>query len=137
MKIWLQYIVPFTLVSFFFITQRMEVDTGGAYNVLFGFPYPCISESWSTALHHSVYIGPLLFDLMIYGLLWTVFFTVLQPGKRRLRTHWISILVVLALAGTLTYFQYTQWLSGYNTYSWGYDLNYAVQLRELNWGLYP
>lgn len=135
-RILFQYIFPLTLFTFALITEKFQVNTDGGYSLMYGFPFPYITEAWATSFHHSLYIVPMLADLFIYLLVITGLVVSVQSAGVVLRSHWFSLILVWLAVGVLYAFEFLL-LADYNSYTLFYDTTFVTTGTMLEAGPYP
>jgi hypothetical protein len=131
----LQYALPLAFLSFALITQRFNVTTDGGYSQMYGFPFPYITETWVNTFHHSVYILPMLVDLLVYLLVAIGLCVLIQSAGLVLRSHWFTVILVWLIVGVLYSFQFFL-LADYNSYTFLYDIDFTTVDISFNAGPY-
>jgi len=131
------FAIPLTLISFLTITVEFKVSTDGGYGRVFGLPLPFISEQWVNTGHHSIFILPLLIDLLLYFAIWT--FLVYVFRIRIVKSVLNRVLILIIGACTLYILLPTIGciIVDDNSYSIWTDQAFDVQNYSLRLGLYP
>ena len=129
----LQYVLSSTVLSFSLFTQEWSVTTDGGYSILYGFPFPYISEMWIYTGHHSVFVTQLAMDFGLYFCFCAIVFFGLQKKnllpQNTFLPKLILVLFILSIILDVVFLE--------NTYTWGQDIELEVIGKAFHFGFYP
>jgi len=96
---WLQYFIPFSFTLFMLVTEKriIEVVDGGP-DRLYGFPFPYITNNFACTGCYNVYVGALLFDLLVYFIFTLLVFKGIEKLGIKIKTHLVPTVIGLMVS---------------------------------------
>jgi len=131
----LQYFLPCTSTLFMLVTIERNVETGGAYDQLYGLPFGFISNGYAFTHHFDVYLLRMLLDLFCYFVATVLFFKIISQVGLPLKTHWTFIAVgIMITLCWIFIFYLTTFESSFKLIK---DLDVNTISRKLHFGTSP
>ena len=131
------FAIPLTLISFLTITVVFNVSTDGGYGRVFGLPFPFLSEQWVNTGHHSIFVLPLLIDVVLCFSTWTFFIYIFRVRIKKTLLTKVLALILVAFTLYLLLPTIECIILDDNSYSIWTDQEFDVQNYSLRLGTYP